>query len=231
MKLSYDALVHAYRSPSGEARQVLDIANWDIEPSQQILLRGVSGSGKTTLFNITAGLLAPTEGQVVFDDKFILNELSERKRDRFRATYVGYVFQNHYLLPALTALDNVIMPMAFAKILPRPQWRNRATELLEKVGLDDHISYRPAQLSTGQRLRVGVARALANYPKIVLADEPTASLDESSADEVMDLIQETCRELNAILMVSSHDPALMSRFETIANLHAGRVSFEEKALA
>jgi putative ABC transport system ATP-binding protein len=199
---------------------VLAIESWALAEGDQLLLRGVSGSGKTTLFNILAGLLRPTTGAVYYDSRS-LYALPEEARDRFRARQIGYVFQTHQLIGALTALDNVIMPMAFARILPPSAWRRRGLELLAQVGLADFAKYPPRKLSTGQRLRVAIARALVNDPRLLLADEPTAALDEVSGASVMDLLQETCQANNAILIVASHDPALMSRFSAVIDLRGG----------
>lgn len=222
MSLSLYDINHTYKSPTSMAddRQVLSITEWVIDNGQQILLRGVSGSGKTTLLNIIAGLMRPTKGTVKVDD-VALYTLSEAHRDRFRAQTIGYVFQTHYLLNTLTAQENVVMPMAFAQSTPRTTWQHRAQTLLSELGLSDHLHYRPAQLSTGQRMRVAVARALANRPQIILADEPTAALDEASSHAVMDLLQTTCQQENAILIVASHDPMLVQRFGIIADLKAG----------
>lgn len=221
MQLHVDRLTHTYAGPSAD-RRVLDIPCWEVPPGQHVLLRGVSGSGKTTLFNILAGLLTPTEGEVRLGQT-ALHALSEADRDQFRAQHVGYVFQNHNLLSALTALENVVMPMMFAAKLPAPQRRPRAQHLLEVIGLGEVAHHRPAQLSAGQRMRVAVARALANRPELVLADEPTAALDPASAGVVMDLIQHTCREEGASLLVASHDPALTDRFDAVVHLRAGRI--------
>lgn len=220
MRIKFEKITHHYQSSTHSSRQVINISHWEIDTGEQILVRGVSGSGKTTLFNITAGLLQPTTGMVYYDATSMFS-LSEAQRDRFRAQHIGYIFQTHYLLNTLNALENVVMPMAFAKILPKSQWHERATDLLSQVGLGDFLYHRPAQLSTGQRMRVAVVRALVNKPHVVLADEPTASLDAESAETVMELIQSTCSLNNAILLVSSHDPALTSRFKTVINLDAG----------
>lgn len=230
MKLSFENLTHVYKSPTGESRKVLDIGHWEIEAGKQALLRGISGSGKTTLFNITAGLLRPSTGKVMYGHQG-LYDLTPVVRDRFRARTIGYVFQNHHLLNSLTALENVVMPIAFARKYPRWQWRKKAQDLLEKLGVGEFLNYRPAQLSTGQRLRVAVARALANQPPVLLADEPTAALDADSAHVVMDLIQNTCHENGSILLVASHDPHLTQRFELIAHLQTGSITVEEKVLA
>ncbi len=225
MKIRYSQLIHQYPSPSAEPRKVLDISDWTIDEGEQLLIRGISGSGKTTLFNITAGLMQPTSGMVWFDNTN-LYDLAEAKRDQFRAQHIGYVFQTHYLMNTLTAIDNVIMPLAFAKTQPKSAWRSIAQPLLERVGLGDHLNYLPAKLSTGQRMRVAVARALVSKPSLILADEPTASLDETSATSVMDLLQDICNETNATLLVNSHDPSIYDRFTSIVNLSHGKLAFE-----
>ena len=227
MSLQFDSLTHIYPSQVSEKHRVLDIHQWQIAAGMQVLVRGVSGSGKTTLFNVAAGLLEPTTGSVHIHGQS-LYDMPEHTRDRYRAQYVGYIFQNHYLLGTLSALENVVMPMAFAGQIPRSQWRETASEWLALVGLKDRMSSRPSQLSTGQRMRVGVARALANSPRVLLADEPTASLDAESAETVMDVIQAACHENNTILLVASHDPALSDRFMTVAHLHEGKLQLEEK---
>lgn len=223
MSVRLEGVVHSYDAPISEGRSIIDIDSWEIQPADQYLLRGVSGSGKTTLFNIMTGLLRPTKGTIRYDD-INLYSLSEASRDRFRAQNIGYVFQNHFLLNTLSAVENVEMPLAFSRILPQSQWRSRASGLLTQVGLGNRLHYRPSQLSTGQRMRVAVARALANSPKILFADEPTASLDEIASTTVMDLIQETCHANSAMLIVASHDPALVSRFSKFADLHAGQLT-------
>lgn len=226
MTLRFENLTHTYNSPSSEARKVLDIPKWTLAPGEQVLLRGVSGSGKTTLFNIAAGLLRPTSGNIWYDDVSIY-ALQEAIRDRFRAKNIGYIFQTHYLLNTLTAIENVVMPMAFSKTIPNSQWQDKATSLLRQVGLGDHLNYRPAQMSTGQRMRVAIARALVNTPRVLLADEPTASLDEEASNSAMDLIQKTCEDTNATLIVASHDPSLADRFNNVVYLKAGVLNVPE----
>lgn len=227
MSLRVDDLSHSYSAArSTDVRHVLQPQSWILEDGQQVLLRGISGSGKTTLFNILAGLLHPTGGAVFYDEQS-LYAMPEPVRDRFRARHLGYIFQNHHLIQALTAIENVVMPIAFADVLPTTQWRVRAQELLEQMGIADHASYMPRQLSTGQRLRVAIARALANNPRVILADEPTAALDEKSSAVVMDRLQQTCRENNAILIIASHDPSLVERFSMVADLKNGCLLWNE----
>lgn len=227
MHIRYQKLIHRYTSSTEDTHQILNIPDWQIESGEQILIRGVSGSGKTTLFNITAGLMKPTAGTVWFDDQSLYS-LPEAKRDRFRAQHIGYVFQTHLLMTTLSALENVVMPVAFANQTPPSTWDSQARKFLERVGLGDHLDYLPAKMSTGQRMRVTVARALVTHPKIILADEPTASLDSESANAVMDLIQEICQESGATLLVSSHDPALSMRFSNRLSLQNGTLAHEEQ---
>jgi ABC-type lipoprotein export system ATPase subunit len=225
MILNFEQIIQIYNRAT-TPRKVLDIAKLSIPQGHQILLRGVSGSGKTTFFNVAAGLLQPTSGAVRYGE-VDLYALSEAQRDAFRAQHIGYIFQTHHLLNALTALENVIMPMAFAKRLPHADRRKRALELLDLMGLADHAQHYPAQLSTGQRMRVAVARAIANQPVILFADEPTASLDQTSAESVMNTLQATCQTINATLLVASHDPALAPRFQQWANLKDGQLQIQQ----
>ncbi|MDZ4765051.1 MAG: ABC transporter ATP-binding protein [Chloroflexota bacterium] len=227
MILRVEGLRHTYPDA---ARPVLDAESITLSGGEQILLRGVSGSGKTTLFNILAGLLRPTAGAIYYDDGSLYN-LSEAARDRFRAQHIGYVFQTHHLIPSLTALENVVMPLAFARATPPGTWRTAARDGLDRVGLADLGGRYPRQLSTGQRLRVAVARALATRPRVLLADEPTAALDDEAGVVVMDLLQTTCAAHDAILIVASHDPALVERFERRADLRAGHLMWAERMLA
>jgi ABC-type lipoprotein export system ATPase subunit len=217
--LRIEGLHHTY--PAAE-QPVLTVGDWALAAGDQVLLRGVSGSGKTTLLNIIAGLLRPSQGAVYYETQSIY-ALGEAARDRLRARMVGYVFQNHHLLPTLTALENVAMPLAFGGVGAAARKR-RALALLEQVRLGSIADQYPAKISTGQRLRAAIARALANQPRLLLADEPTAALDEQSGCVVMDVIQAECRAHGAVLIVASHDPALEARFGMIADLHAGKLS-------
>ncbi len=220
MDIGVEHLLHTYTAPDLEARTVLDIDVWHVPAGAQVLLRGVSGSGKTTLLNILAGLLPPSAG-TVWLGSHTLYGLRESERDHLRATTIGYVFQMHHLAPMLSTLENVEMPLVFGRTLKSGERRARARELLASVGLSEFDRHRPFQLSTGQRLRVAVARALAAHPAVVLADEPTAALDERSGGVVMDLLQESCRQRGATLIVASHDPALAHRFDRVVDLHNG----------
>ena len=168
-------------------------------------LLGPSGSGKTTLLHLIAGILAPDAGRIVFaiDGAAVdVAGLSEAARDHFRAAHIGYIFQTHHLLPGFTALENVMLGMSFSGRRADKGW---AKHLLERVGLAERLDYKPAKLSLGQQQRVAVARALANRPDLVLADEPTGALDPRTAGVVMELIGALCTEANAALLVVTHD--------------------------
>lgn len=230
MKLRISQLRYTYHSPHLSDRTVLHVPEWTVDAGCQVLLRGISGSGKTTLLNVLAGLLPPQEGSVWIGDQR-LYDLSEAKRDRFRARTIGYVFQTHLLAPAINALENVEMPLVFGGERSGAQRRKLAGEMLEQVGLAGFERHRPAQLSTGQRLRVAVARALVSRPRLLLADEPTAALDTANALAVMDVMQARCRHEGATLIVASHDPALAARFDAVCDLQAGNLCTTRQAEA
>jgi len=192
---------------------VVDVPAFSMEAGHQIALSGTSGSGKTTLLNLIAGILQPDEGQVKLDGKSI-SSASEAVRDSLRAQLVGYIFQTFNLLQGYTCLENVLLGMSFGGALDK----NRAIELLDHVGLSQRLDYYPRQLSTGQQQRVAVARALANRPKLVLADEPTGNLDPKNAAEALSLIRQTCGEYGAALLLVSHDKEVLNQFEDVRDL-------------
>ena len=192
---------------------MVDVPAFSMEAGQQIALSGTSGSGKTTLLNLIAGILQPDDGQVELDGKSI-SSASEAVRDSLRAQLVGYIFQTFNLLQGYTCLENVLLGMSFGGALDR----NRAIELLDHVGLSQRLDYYPRQLSTGQQQRVAVARALANRPKLVLADEPTGNLDPTNAAEALSLIRQTCGEYGAALLLVSHDKEVLNQFEDVRDL-------------
>ncbi|MCB0209336.1 MAG: ABC transporter ATP-binding protein [Anaerolineae bacterium] len=223
MSLRVENVSHTYKSRGLEERPVLQpIAEWQVEAGEQVLLRGVSGSGKTTLLNILAGLLTPTHGEVWLNRQ-PLYTLKEAARDSFRSRNVGYVLQAHHLLPQLSALENITMPMIFAANDLSNRHQKQAMTLLEALGLAEFAKHRPPQLSMGQRLRVAIARALANKPALLLADEPTAALDAETGVTTMALLQKTCRQHNAALIVASHDPNLAPQFDRVIDLKFGQL--------
>jgi ABC-type lipoprotein export system ATPase subunit len=211
--LSIRDLHKSYVDPNGEHQTVIDIPAFGLESGQHVALAGRSGCGKTTLLNLIAGISTPDRGSIQFDGQELVG-LSTGRRDRFRAQSIGYVFQSFYLLDGHSALENVLLGMQFGP----GRDRAFATELLGALGLADRLNHRPSQLSIGQRQRVAVARALANRPKLVLADEPTGSLDPATAAEAMGLLRSLCNEHGAALLVVSHDRVTLDSFETQLDL-------------
>lgn len=208
--LQVDELCKSYVSPEGERRTVVAIERFTVDRGEHVALRGRSGSGKTTFLNLIAGLVQPDTGRIVLDGVQV-NGLGEPQRDRLRATTLGCVYQNFNLLQGYTCLENVRLAMMIAA----RHDRDFAVSLLERVGLGHRLSYYPRQLSTGQQQRVAVARALANRPKLVLADEPTGNLDAELADETLQLIRDACQEQSAALLLVSHDRDVLARFQRV----------------
>jgi putative ABC transport system ATP-binding protein len=211
MGLLIHKLKKTYVAPDGSSVPVIDVPELYIADGEQVALIGTSGSGKTTLLHMIAGILAPDTGNVVFGydpkhpdspDAHDLTTFTEAQRDVFRGQSIGYIFQTHHLLPGFTALENVLLGMSFTGRPHDPSW---ARHLLVEVGLTERLNYKPAKLSVGQQQRVAVARALANRPKLVLADEPTGALDSTNAQQVLDLIRRLCTEVGSSLLLVSHD--------------------------
>ena len=199
----------SYPTPEGGTVDIVRVPSFTLAAGEQLALRGESGSGKTTFLNLIAGILAADSGRVVIDG-LDLTALSESRRDRLRAEKIGYIFQTFNLLQGFTVLENVVLGMSFG---PRGADRAQARAMLERVGLGHRLDHFPRQLSTGQQQRVAVARALANRPKLVLADEPTGNLDRRHGREALALIREVCREQQAALLLVSHDEEVLAQFE------------------
>lgn len=198
----------AFPVPGGEPLTILDIPAFTVAAGELVALEGQSGSGKSTLLNVIAGILRPDAGSVKIAGIDIV-KLAEPMRDRLRADRVGLVFQQFNLLPGFTALENVLVAMSFGS---RPADRSRADALLTAVGLADRLHHKPAALSIGQQQRVAVARALANRPRVLLADEPTASIDPAHQQQVIDLLQNSCRDEQVSLVVVTHAPEVAKQF-------------------
>jgi putative ABC transport system ATP-binding protein len=202
------------RSDNGEG-WVVDVAALDVARAEQMLLTGGSGQGKSTLLQLIAGLLDPTRGHIAVDG-IDVHFLHGARRDLYRGQKIGMIFQTFNLLHGFSALENVMTAMMFSAI-PREEHRPRAVALLARLGITRSDAL-PDTMSVGQQQRVAVARALACDPVLVLADEPTASLDPENTAGAMDLIQVACREKGAALLCVSHDPAMTARFERRASL-------------
>lgn len=204
----------SYREPNGEELRILDIPEFRLAAGEQVVLRGRSGCGKTTLLNSIAGLTTVDSGAIRIHEVDI-TRLPEVGRDRFRARHIGYVFQTFNLLAAFTALENVMLGMTFTG---QRRDANRASELLEKVGLAHRLHHKPQALSVGEQQRVSVARALANKPLLLLADEPTANIDPAHQQQVIDLLRGACRSENVAMLLVTHAPEVSDQFERVEYL-------------
>lgn len=210
--LEISNLKKRYNTPEGAVQTVIDIPSFSL-PRDQVALRGESGTGKTTFLNLVAGILRPDEGEIVVGGANI-TKMSEGKRDIWRALNIGYIFQTFNLLQGYTALENVLLAMSFSGKVDKAL----AEQLLVRVGLKDRLKYFPRQMSVGQQQRVAVARALANNPALVLADEPTGNLDPRRAKEALTMIRELCQEKDAALLLVSHDQNILGDFSAQLSL-------------
>ena len=200
---------------------VLDGVDLDIPPASFEALMGPSGSGKSTLLNLIAGIDRPTHGEVVVAGNN-LSRMSDKELAHFRSQHLGFVFQSYNLIPVLTALENVMLPLILRK-LPRAERVKRAETALRVVGLEDRMNHFPRQLSGGQEQRVTIARAIVNDPQIILADEPTGDLDRERADEILNLLEKLNREFGKSILMVTHDPAAAERATIIRRLDKGRL--------
>ncbi len=211
LMLEVTDLRKSFPTPDGGRAEVVHVGAFRLAAGAQCALRGESGSGKTTFLHLIAGLLAADQGRVVIGDQ-VMTDLPEAGRDRLRAAKLGYIFQTFNLLQGHTVLENVLLGMSFG---PRGADAAHAREVLARVGLSHRLRHFPRQLSTGQQQRVAVARALANRPALVLADEPTGNLDHRHGHEALGLIREVCREHGAALLLVSHDEQVLGHFEQV----------------
>ena len=199
----------------------LDDVSLDIKKGEFCCLLGTSGSGKSTLLNLMAGLEKPTKGTIRIKGQAI-EKMSEKKLAKFRQEHLGFVFQSYNLLPMLTALENVSMPLTF-KGVPKSKREKRAREMLKAVGLATHEKHKPSQMSGGQQQRVGIARAFVGMPEIVFADEPTGNLDSRTTREIMELITGMAREHNQTLVIVTHDLEIAQYADRIVHILDGNI--------
>ncbi len=204
----------SFRQPDGAELKILLLDEFNVAVGEQVVVMGQSGCGKTTLLHIVAGISRPTAGKVKIDG-WDITLMDEAECDQFRAEHIGYVFQTFNLLPGFTALENVLLGMTFGKGRADPV---RARHLLDRVGLSHRLTHKPPTLSVGEQQRVAVARALANRPQLLLADEPTANIDSGNQQAVIDLLRSTCREENVALILVSHAPQVAKQFDRVENL-------------
>jgi len=214
--LSVENVTKTYQSGSRKLT-VLDNVNFSIEEGESVAIVGPSGSGKTTLLGLCAGLDYATSGSVLLNGH-ALEKLSEDQRAAVRSKEVGFIFQNFQLLPTLTALENVMVPLELKK---RKDAKSKAQELLKLVGLADRATHYPTQLSGGEQQRVSIARAFANEPKILFADEPTGNLDTETGTIIEDMIFDLNRQNGTTLVLVTHDPELAKKTNKIIQIKGG----------
>lgn len=214
MLLQMTNLKKSYLEANGHVLPILDIPRFSLDTGEQMVLLGPSGCGKTTFLHVIAGISAADSGDIVLDG-IALDRLSEAGRDRLRAEKLGYVFQTFNLLPAFTALENVLLGMTFCR---RRRDVARARHLLARVGLSRRSHHKPGAMSVGEQQRVAVARALANRPRLLLADEPTANVDPANQQRIIELIRETCREEQIALLMVTHATEVAAQFSRVDRL-------------
>jgi putative ABC transport system ATP-binding protein len=220
---------YIYRTDVSE-RRVLHEVSMQIDPGEIVILTGPSGSGKTTLITLIGALRAAQSGSVRVMGQELLNA-GERDRGRVRQQ-IGYIFQQHNLLDSLTVAQNVMMSLQLgSEKLSRKDQRQRVVEVLERVGLGEHVDKYPRALSGGQNQRAGIARALVTHPSLILADEPTASLDKESGRNVVELIQELCREQGTSVALVTHDNRILDVADNILHLEDGEIQTVSEAMA
>jgi putative ABC transport system ATP-binding protein len=216
--LSTEHLSKSYTS-AGTQLTVLDNVNLQVEEGSTMAIVGPSGSGKTTLLGLCAGLDSASSGSVILNG-IRLETLTEDQRAEVRNQYIGFIFQNFQLLPTLTALENVMVPMELRK---QSNVRARAIELLDKVGLKDRSHHYPVQLSGGEQQRVSLARAFANTPRILFADEPTGNLDAETSERIENLIFSLNKEAGTTLILVTHNNDLAARTNRIVRIKGGKL--------
>ena len=205
----------------GETTHALRSVDLDIFRGEYMAIMGPSGSGKSTLFNMIGGLDKPTAG-MVFIDEVDIAALDSFELAWLRCRKIGYIFQSFNLLPMLTAMENVVMPMTFANTDP-DEARDRGYDLLQKVGIGDRWSHRPGRMSGGQQQRVAIARALANEPVIVLADEPTANLDLKTGADIITMLKQLCAEIGVTVISATHDHKMLDICDRVVWIRDGAI--------
>jgi putative ABC transport system ATP-binding protein len=217
-------LVKHYPAIGGESVRAVDGVSLQVAAGEMVALYGPSGSGKTTLLLMVATLLEPTSGAVLIGGRDVAS-LSEREASNFRLAELGFIRQNFDLLPGVSAIDNSVL-----KLLKSMRWREaqrEITPLLERLGLRERLRHRAETLSMGERQRVMIARALSTKPRLLLADEPTGSLDSKRGREVLELLRELCRERGVAVVLVSHDPLAADYADRVFNLRDGKLSVDE----
>jgi putative ABC transport system ATP-binding protein len=228
LAVELDEVTKHYQVGAGVVR-ALDGVSLEIAAGEFVAVIGRSGSGKTTLLDLLGLLLQPTGGRIRLDG-VDTGRLDDGRRATLRGERIGFVFQDFNLLPALTALENVMLPLRYRRTRDR-DGRRRALGLLDEVGLGDRLEHRPHQLSGGQAQRVAIARALVNEPSLLLGDEPTGEVDSDTAAGLLDLLQRLNRERGVTLVVVTHDLEIAARADRVIKLRDGRVEADERRVS
>ncbi len=213
--------VSKYYQMGEETVKALDGASFSIYEGDYVGILGPSGSGKSTLMHLLGFLDSPSSGEILFDGRSVAN-ISPNERASIRSEKIGFVFQSFNLLPRLTVLQNVLLPLSYSSHRPKNEVA-RAREALNAVGLAGRINHRPGQLSGGQRQRVAIARALINNPRMILADEPTGNLDSSTAETIIELFERLNAEENRTILLVTHDPKIAQRCRRRIEVLDGRI--------
>lgn len=218
--ITLNDVYRAYRM--GQERIIaVNGVSFEVEEGEICCMKGPSGSGKSTLLHLMAGLDRPTKGTITIG-KTRIDALNENQLALFRQRYIGFIFQSYYLIPTLTAIENVAMPLTFCGI-SRSKRIKKAKELLEGVGLKDRMKHKPSEMSGGQQQRVSIARAFANNPKVVFADEPTGNLDTATTFEMMNLMTNMAKTWNQTMVIVTHDNEISGYASRIINIRDGKI--------
>ena len=215
------AVTKEFTSPAGVCRALQEV-DLEVEAGELVAVIGCSGSGKTTLLNVLSGLDRPTAGEVEVDGR-MLHSMAQSELTRWRGAHVGIVFQSYQLLPTLTVQENVVLAMDLVGTIEARQRERRALELLERVGLGDQRLKFPDTLSGGQQQRAAIARALANRPPLIVADEPTGNLDRGNSQAIADLFVSLQEVEGVTLLVATHDPRIAARAGRVLEIDDGRL--------
>lgn len=204
-------------SDNGQEILALKIKNLKLQDRKHIAFIGASGSGKTTLFNMISGMIVPTKGKVEVND-VELTSLKESERDLFRANHIGYIFQDFNLFNEFTVLQNVILPLSFAKAYSKKEMEEMAKKVLKEVGMEEKLNQKVKTLSGGEKQRVAIARSIINAPDIILADEPTGNLDFKNGQKIMELLTKLAKEKKATLIVITHNNSQLDMFDEVIDV-------------
>ena len=221
MFIKFNEVTKCYLSGSTSVRALYNVS-LNIKKGEFLAIAGPSGSGKTTLLNLLAGLDYPTEGRIYVDEKDI-TKMGDGELSRYRRTYIGFVFQRFYLIPHLTALENVIFPKMFDRKMKEKNLKMLGLKIMEYVNIAHKSDRYPTELSGGEAQRVAIARALINNPKIILADEPTGELDTENSDKIISLFKKLNHNDNITVIIASHDPRVWQKSQRVVRLEDGEI--------